>query len=224
MKDSNNLLDFSVLYKITGEKAYFPKPYITPVKNGSAVQETFPVITPASVISIVERVYWKPEYEVVVKSIKILNAIQKEVVSNRVSYIEKAGEKNRVISSYISKKTNTKELDLPPELKSKVEILKDVSYVVEVCYKNKSESNKSVGKHKDAISYRCKNKNYFEKPTLGCSAFAADVTLATGFEVPLDLTFTIPNMTHTFQYGEDYDSVRTYHAECNHGVIRVPEM
>lgn len=218
---THQLEDVNVRYLIKGARAYFATPY----NPYSDVQNTYPFITPAAVVGLVERVYWKPEYQVVVNSISVCSPIEYIVVDNELPSKGLVGK--RVWKPLISRKIEATEaafnLSKTDDLKSKsrIQILKDVAYICDVTYKNTMVSNKVPSQHISAIEYRCRNKKYFEVPTLGCPSFVADVSIATGFETPCPINMEILEMTYYHDYKEK-DTRVFFDAICVDGVISVP--
>jgi len=203
---------FNVRFVISGKRAFFPWIY----DPSSDVQSSSPFINPSVVISAIERVYWKPEYYIVCNSISILKPLE---------YLEMHNELpgNRVISTTVKSKDNSytlfNELEVPK--KSKVRILTDVSYLCDVTYICIKGSNKPKEKHIEAIEYRCKHKKYFETPALGCPSFSADVSIATGFEIPRPIFFNVQGVLHHVKYKGKYE-MKTFDPICINGVIVIP--
>ena len=197
------LEDLNVRYRITGKRAYFPTAY----DSSSMTQMTIPFAPPSVLLGLVERVYWKPEFKTHIQKIRICSPIKYAEVNNRLPF-------NKVISKTIAS------YEKHQSIKSKIQILLDVEYVVDVLYENISPSITSADTHLGIIKDVCKTKNYHSTPALGCDSFVANVSLATGFETVEDINIDVENLLHHYHYDSpDTSTPVLFNAHVRHGVL-----
>ena len=178
------LESFTERFSIKADYACFLKPYNA---NDLLLKETYLVIPPSSVRSVIDRVYWKPEFKIDINSIKVCKPIITKSFSNKDL---KFGPIN----------SNVAYFDRLHKRTSNIEVLLDVLYVVDVTYKAISESNKSVEEHLGEIKRRCNSKEYFKPVTLGNKKFVADVSLSTGFDIPISDNLELEDISIDYIY------------------------
>lgn len=153
--------------RISGSRALFTNPLL------SVERYSHPVITPTAAAGVLESIYWKPEIQWEVQSIKIIS----DFWPQRISFVRNE------IKSKIPKRG--KRLDVSSDRTQRMSsILLNVDYIVQ--FKCLVLKPKDATKHYEVAKRRISKGQYFRPPYLGCSEYSATVTLPTGQEQVCD--------------------------------------
>lgn len=163
--------------RIRGEKACFRDPSF-PGRN------TYKIITPWAAKRILEAIYWKPQFQWKILSIKVLNPV--EIRSHKPQ---------------------------APEILEKFTVLRHVDYIInaEVVVDKpdyySQKGHKSVvqedeaaiaGRHLAIFKRRCRKKNFYQTPFLGIRGFCCEVDLVNANESSRLQVPEMPQATQDF--------------------------
>lgn len=205
----------TIRLKVTGDFACFTRPDL------KVERMSYPCMTPSAARGILEAILWKPEFQWVIKRILVLNPIK--FISIKRNEISKKGsrgleyieiEKNRVQRNSI--------------------VLKDVSYIIEASVYVDEELIRStkdskhpvtVKKYRTMFERRVQKGQCWHQPCLGTREFAADFSVPTENDTPLELTYPIGSMLYDIYYDKTGKAspLFFYDVAIVNGVLECPE-
>lgn len=144
---------------VKGDRALFTRPEF------SVERYTYDFITPSACKGLLKSVYWKPQMEYIINSIKVINpikyvSIMRNELSNKLNI-------NKCNSIDISNLANRQQRFST--------ILKDVEYVIDfdiILIEPESERN-TLGKHYHILKDRIDREQFYRVPCLGLKEFDA---------------------------------------------------
>ncbi len=204
-----------VRLKVTGDFACFTRPDL------KVERMSYPCITPSAARGILESILWKPEFQWFIRKIIILNPIKFTSIKR----------------NEISKKQNPKgePIDITENRVQRNSIvLKDVGYIIEASVNvnetliektKNSEHPITVKKYRTMFERRVKKGQCWHQPCFGTREFAADFSLPTEHDVPLDVTYPIGSMFYDMFYDDKGKAtpVFFYDVAIVNGVLECPE-
>lgn len=152
--------------KVAGEYAMFSRP------GTKAEPLSYPIMTPTAAIGLLEAIYWKPEFDWIIKSIEMLNPVQYANFTR--NYIK---EKQKVGKSIIAKQVR---------VQTHQAVLKNVAYVIECDIKLRSHATDDIKSYYDQFERRMDVGACFQQPFLGIREFIADFSWAEEYQVHSD--------------------------------------
>ena len=144
--------------KVEGEYAMFSRP------GTKAEPLSYPIMTPTAAIGLLEAIYWKPEFDWIIKSIAMLNHV--EYANFTRNYIK---EKQKLGKSIIAKQAR---------VQSHQAVLKNVAYVIECDIRLRNHATDNIGKYCEQFERRMDVGACFQQPFLGIREFIADFSWA----------------------------------------------
>ena len=204
-----------VRLKVTGDFACFTRPDL------KVERMSYPCMTPSSARGILEAILWKPEFQWVVRRILVLNPIKfTSIKRNEISKKGSRGvehieiEKNRVQRNSI--------------------VLKDVAYIIEASVfvdeerikQSKDIANPlTVKKYRTMFERRVSNGQCWHQPCLGTREFAADFSVPTKEDIPLEITYPIGSMLYDMFYDKKGKAtpIFFYDVAIVNGILDCPE-
>lgn len=144
--------------KVAGEYAMFSRP------GTKAEPLSYPIMTPTAATGLLEAIYWKPEFNWVIKSIEMLHPI--EYVSFTRNHIK---EKQRVGKRIFAKQIR---------VQAHQAVLKNVAYIIKCDIQLCSHGTDNIGKYCDQFERRIDRGACFQQPFLGIREFIADFSWA----------------------------------------------
>ena len=204
-----------VRLKVTGDFACFTRPDL------KVERMSYPCMTPSSARGILEAILWKPEFQWVVRRILVLNPIKfTSIKRNEISKKGSRGvehieiEKNRVQRNSI--------------------VLKDVAYIIEASVfvdeerikQSKDTANPlTVKKYRTMFERRVSNGQCWHQPCLGTREFAADFSVPTKEDIPLEITYPIGSMLYDMFYDKKGKAtpIFFYDVAIVNGILDCPE-
>lgn len=204
-----------VRLKVTGDFACFTRPDL------KVERMSYPCMTPSAARGILEAILWKPEFQWFIRKIIILRRIQFTSIKR----------------NEISKKQNQK--GGPIEItENRVQrnsiVLKDVGYIIEASVnvdealleKTKNSDHPiTVKKYRTMFERRVKNGQCWHQPCLGTREFAADFSIPTEQDVPIDVTYPIGSMLYDLFYDDKGKAtpIFFYDVAIVNGVLECPK-
>ena len=204
-----------VRLKVTGDFACFTRPDL------KVERMSYPCMTPSAARGILEAILWKPEFQWFIRRIIILRRIQFTLIKR----------------NEISKKQNQK--GGPIEItENRVQrnsiVLKDVGYIIEASVnvdealieKTKNSDHPiTVKKYRTMFERRVKNGQCWHQPCLGTREFAADFSMPTEQDMPLDVTYPIGSMLYDLFYDDKGKAtpIFFYDVAIVNGVLECPK-
>lgn len=197
--------------KVSGNLALFTRP------EGKVERVSYPVITPSAARGVLEAIFWKPEMRWEILRIKILKAPKfYSIVRNEVA-----------TKATINKRTmeNPKDYfaDDDRQLRHSL-MLKDVAYVIEAQIHLQPGAKDPIEKYRAMFRRRLEKGQCFHRPYLGTRECAAQFSIPTVEDVPIDWTDTLGPMFFDFRYPVKGSVTIPYffNAEVNGGVMDIP--
>jgi len=140
--------------KVEGEYALFSRP------ETKAEPLSYPIMTPTAAVGLLEAIYWKPEFDWVIKSIEMLKSVQyADFTRNYIKEKQRAGK--RIVAKQV-------------RVQSHQAVLKNVAYVIECDLKLSSHATDNIGKYCSQFERRIDVGACFQQPFLGIREFIAD--------------------------------------------------
>ena len=209
MNDTN-----SVKVRVKGEYACFTQPAL------KVERMTYPCMTPSAARGVLECILWKPEFQWVVKSIKILKPIVfSSFKRNELNYIQ-SGRPIDISNSGNRAQRNSI-------------VLRDVEYIIEaniymseaniqkVKNRDKSEGGKScepIVKYRNMFLRRLNKGQCWHQPYLGTREFSCEFFPVTQEDEDraneLNLTYPIGSMLFDIWYDRDHNTKPIYMQEA----------
>ena len=204
-----------VRLKVTGEFACFTRPDL------KVERMSYPCMTPSAARGILEAILWKPEFQWVVRRILVLNPIKfTSIKRNEISKKGSRGvahieiEKNRVQRNSI--------------------VLKDVAYIIEASVFVDEERIKqsmdtasplTVKKYRIMFERRVSKGQCWHQPCLGTREFAADFSVPSEDDAPIEITYPIGSMLYDMYYDKTGKAtpIFFYDVAIVNGILECPE-
>ena len=197
----------SVKVRVKGEYACFTQPAL------KVERMTYPCMTPSAARGVLECILWKPEFQWVVKSIKILKPIVfSSFKRNELNYIQ-SGRPIDISNSGNRAQRNSI-------------VLRDVEYIIEaniqkVKNRDKSEGGKScepIVKYRNMFLRRLNKGQCWHQPYLGTREFSCEFFPVTQEDEDraneLNLTYPIGSMLFDIWYDRDHNTKPIYMQEA----------
>lgn len=205
-----------VKVRVKGDYACFTQPAL------KVERMTYPCMTPSAARGVLECILWKPEFQWVVKSIKILKPIAfSSFKRNELSTIQSGSVIDiTAIDSKGSPKNRTQRNSI---------VLRDVEYIIEAAIymsevniekvknRDKSEGRKPcepIVKYRDMFLRRLNKGQCWHQPYLGTREFSCDFFPVTQEDEEraneLNLTYPIGSMLFDIWYDKDHNAKPIY--------------
>lgn len=204
-----------VRVKVTGDFACFTRPDL------KVERMSYPCMTPSAARGILEAILWKPEFQWFIRRIIVLKPIKFTSVKR----------------NEIKKKQGTTPIDIT-NTDNRVQrnsiVLKDVAYIIEASVfvdetiientKN-SEHPISVMKYRTMFERRVKKGQCWHQPCFGNREFAADFSIPSEHDKPLEITYPIGSMLYDMYYDDKGKANPEffYDVAVVNGVLECPE-
>jgi CRISPR-associated protein Cas5d len=169
------MLDNEVLkVKVSGEYACFTRPDL------KVERMTYPCMTPSSARGVLDSILWKPEFQWWVHRIKVLKlGTFFSVKRNEIN--SKQGKTPLIIEDRRAQRHSI--------------VLKDVEYIIEASiYQKESDATNPPRKYAEMFKRRVKKGQCWRRPYLGTREFAAEFSVADGYEKTISDTIPIGSM------------------------------
>lgn len=220
--------------KVWGDFACFTRP------ENKVERVSYPVPTPSGARGVLEAIFWKPEFEWIIREVLVLKPVRYlSILRNEV------GIKAVPSSEGISITGNRQQRHAL--------ILRDVAYVIRADMRLKRHATDNLTKYREQFQRYVERGQCYHRPYLGCREFACEFAPPDGNEVPhaevrdenlglmlFDIAFT-PNpqekrltfWQHGSKRAEDSDkrerseiagvaTPRFFEARLENGVMRIP--
>ena len=220
LSDNNNLLYMidvnTVKVRVKGEYACFTQPAL------KVERMTYPCMTPSAARGVLECILWKPEFQWVVKSIRILKPISfSSFKRNELSGIQSGAPIDiTAIDAKGSPKNRTQRNSI---------VLRDVEYIIEAAIfmseaniqkvkeRDKKEGRKPcepIVKYRDMFLRRLNKGQCWHQPYLGTREFSCEFFPVTQEDEnranELNLTYPIGSMLFDVWYDKDHNAKPIY--------------
>ncbi|CCH29337.1 type I-C CRISPR-associated protein Cas5c [Actinosynnema sp. NPDC047251] len=157
----NETTDAPVTLVVTGDYACFTRP------ESKAERISYPVMTPSAAVGVLESVFWKPEFDYVVRRIEVLRKIQ----WFRIRRNETA---NPPALSTILKQGKQFHYDASADRDQRFTLaLRDVAYRIHADIRLRPRANEGFRKYLSQFERRVERGASFSHPYLGCREFSA---------------------------------------------------
>ncbi len=214
-----------VKLRVKGDYACFTQPAL------KVERMTYPCMTPSAARGILECILWKPEFQWVVKRIKILKPI--------------------AFSSFKRNEVNNIQRDKPVDISESGNrtqrnsvVLRDVEYIIEAAIymsevniekvknRDKSESKKPcepIVKYRDMFLRRLNKGQCWHQPYLGTREFSCEFFPVTQEDEDraneLNLTYPIGSMLFDIWYDENHNAkpIYMYNAVVHNSILICPD-
>ena len=202
--------------KVAGDYACFTRPEM------KVERVSYPVMTPTAAKGLLESIFWKPEFNWIVREIHVLKPLRYfSIIRNEISTRQ---------SDRTAKQWRTKGVGGFYAAENRVQRhtlgLKDVKYIIWADVVVKKGVDEDPAKFRDQFRRRVDRGRYFATPYLGCREFAASFSPVSEEEQPIDLTMDIGSMLWRMEYapgGSGRAVPSFFDARLEHGVLVVPE-
>lgn len=200
--------------RVWGELACFTRPEM------KAERVSYPVMTPSAARSVLESIFWKPEFRWQVREVWVLNPIRhfstvrnevnsKAAVSTARRWAEKGG-------GYFAEDDRAQRHTLA---------LRDVAYLIRADVVLATHATADVAKYRDQFRRRVERGQCHHRPYLGCREFAAAFAPPDRRERPIDLSDDLGRILFDLEYAPDRSGRGTPHffaARLEAGILKVP--
>jgi CRISPR-associated protein Cas5d len=182
---------------------------------------SYPVMTPSAARGVLEAIFWKPEFDWIVREIHVLNepryaSILRNEVNRRQTETVAAGWAASG-GGYDASADRAQRHTLA---------LRDVAYVIVADVRLRPEVNENPAKYRDQFRRRVADGRCFATPFLGCREFTASFAKPDGADRAIDRTEDVGPMLLDIGYDPDGSGrgrPRFFRARLDHGVLRVPD-
>lgn len=193
--------------KVWGDFACFTRPEM------KVERVSYPVMTPSAARGVLEAIFWKPQFDWLVREIHVLRdiayfPIRRNEVNKRASPRASQGffaddEDNRAQRNTLA--------------------LRDVAYLIRADVRVRADVEESPAKFRDQFRRRVDRGQCWHLPYLGCREFSADFAPPDGSETAVDRTEQLGLMLFDIAYREDGGGEPSFFdAALDHGILRVP--
>ena len=202
--------------KVAGDYACFTRPEM------KVERVSYPVMTPTAAKGLLESIFWKPEFNWIVREIHVLRPLRYfSIIRNEIStrQSDRAAKqwRTRGVGGFYAAEHRVQRHTLG---------LKDVKYIIRADVAVNESVDEDPAKFRDQFRRRIDRGRYFATPYLGCREFAASFSPVSGDEQPIDLTMDIGSMLWRMEYASDGSGRAVpsfFDARLEHGVLVVPE-
>ena len=206
-----------VKVKVWGDMACFTRP------DMKAERMSYRVMTPSAARGILSAIFWKPEFNWIIRRIKVLNpirhiSIRRNEVTSKISPKSVNGwRENNQHERFFSDDTSKN------RTQRNTLALKDVAYIIEAnIYLKDHAKNEHPAKFRDQFRRRVSQGRCYTRPYLGCREFSAFFDDPND-EKPIDLTDELGRMLFDLNYqNEERKNPIFFNARLDNGVLEVP--
>ncbi|MCA0361512.1 MAG: type I-C CRISPR-associated protein Cas5c [Armatimonadetes bacterium] len=192
--------------RVSGDFALFTRP------ESKAERVTYEVITPSAARGILEAIYWHPQFDWVIREIRVLRPIQTTGIF-----------RNEVASKMSPSRTEPYYADHDRMQRHSV-LLRDVAYEIY------ADANVRPGVTEDHAKFRAQFRDRVEKgqcfhrPALGCREFAAEFGPVRPGETPIQEDRDLGRMLFDMNYA-DKKRIRPmfFEARLEQGILSLPD-
>lgn len=198
--------------KVWGEYALFTQPEM------KVERFSYPVMSPSAARGILESIFWKPEFQWIVKEIHVMKPIRyQSILRNEVS---------KVIPerTMIGKQRSDYYVDDDRQQRNSL-VLRDVMYKIVADIELTERATENIAKYRDIFRRRVKKGQCFQRPYLGCREFAAFFAEVEPDELTLPLDYDIGTMLFDLQYPTSPEKSAVpvfFDAYVKQGILQVP--
>lgn len=219
-----------VKVRVKGDYACFTQPAL------KVERMTYPCMTPSAARGVLECILWKPEFQWVIKCIKVLKPV------SFTSF-----KRNELSTIQVNAPIDITELDSKGSPKNRTQrnsiVLRDVEYIIEAAIfmtednirkvkdrdrKNGCNPCEPVVKYRDMFTRRVSKGQCWHQPYLGTREFSCDFFPVTTEDenrvAELNLTYPIGSMLFDIWYDENHKAIPLYmhDAKVVNGVLACP--
>jgi len=183
---------------------------------------SYPLITPSAARGLLEAILWKPAIAWRVRRIKVLkeiaftsfrrNEVNSRASSPSLSVIQSGGLIDHFFADDDRAQRNTV-------------ALRDIDYVLSADFSLTSKAGPSdnINKFLDMFHRRVEKGQHFHQPYFGCREFVADISSATGEEIPVADSRDLGLVLWDIVFSPKGNRPIFFHARLDNGVLTVPE-
>lgn len=177
--------------KVWGEIACFTRPEM------KVERVSYDIMTPSAARGILEAIFWKPEFQWLVREIWVLNQIR------HISIL-----RNEMTSSQSERSDASKGGHYYADVgKNRAQrhtlALRDVAYVIRAEQKLAAHTADPLIKYREQFLRKVKKGQYFQHPYFGCREFPAHFGPIDGSEKPIALSDELGLMLFGIKYNPD---------------------
>lgn len=202
-----------LVVEVAGPLACFTRPEL------KVERVSYPVMGPSAAVGVLEAIFWKPEFQYVVRSIEVLAPIEWTAVRrNEVKSVITAGE----VAALRRDPGRRYDVERDRDQRNSM-LLRDVNYRIrtQVVLTERGQGGREE-KYREQLRRRVDKGACFAQPFLGCREFSASFGPQTD-TAPIKRDEDLGVMLHSIGYptsgGEEY---RWFHAQLHQGVLQVP--
>ncbi|NEB02001.1 type I-C CRISPR-associated protein Cas5 [Streptomyces sp. SID13726] len=199
--------------EVAGPLACFTRPEL------KVERVSYPVMSPSAAVGVLSAVFWKPEFQYVVRAIEVLAPIEwTSIRRNEAKSVITAGE----VAALRKDPRRRYDVETDRDQRNSM-LLRDVHYRIrtQVVLTGRGRCEREE-KYREQLRRRVDKGACFAQPFLGCREFSASFGPQTD-TVPIARDEDLGVMLHSIVYpatgGEQY---RWFHAQLHQGVLKVP--
>lgn len=206
--------DSSLEVKVWGPLACFTRPEM------KVERVTYPVMTPSAARGVLEAIFWKPEFDWIIKEIHVLAPIRhfsilRNEVTTKVSPSVVQGWQDGG-GHFYAEDSRAQRHTLA---------LRDVSYLIRADVRLRPHADNDPAKYRAIFRRRVNNGQAHHQPYLGCREFSCHFAPADGSERAVDLTDDLGRILFDLRYDTQnlgHADPVFFNARIEKGVLRVP--
>lgn len=202
-----------LVVEVGGALACFTRPEL------KVERVSYPVMSPSAAVGVLEAIFWKPEFQYVVRAIDVLKPIEwTSVRRNEVKSVVTAGE----VAALRKDPRRRYDVEHDRDQRNSM-LLRDVGYRIhaQVVLTERGRGGREE-KYREQLRRRVDKGACFAQPFLGCREFSASFGPRSD-AMPIERDEDLGVMLHSIVYpatgGEQY---RWFHAQLRQGVLEVP--
>jgi CRISPR-associated protein Cas5d len=196
-----------VSVQVWGPGALFTRPEL------KVERVTYPVMTPAAAVGVLEAIFWKPEFRWRVVAIEVLNKIQQ--------FTQRRNETTD-LAPLADAASGRRRIDtVAHRVQRNAVCLRDVAYRIHAHVELRERATKTDAAYRDQFRRRVSRGSCFSQPYLGTREF-------TGYfgdpdeQKPITLTEDLGIMLHSVDHSTTPASFNWFTARLDNGVLHVP--
>lgn len=202
-----------LIVEVAGPLACFTRPEL------KVERVSYPVMSPSAAVGVLQAVFWKPEFQYVVRAIEVLKPIEWMLVRrNEVKSVVSAGEVAALRKDPGRRYDVEKDRDQRNSM-----LLRDVAYRIraQIVLTERGRGEREE-KYREQLRRRVDKGACFAQPFLGCREFSASFGPCTEAR-PIERDEDFGVMLHSIAYPEEGgERYRWFHAQLRQGVLEVP--